>query len=65
MSTSPVSPKEKILSQCFSAFPKCAWSLEHFEKKDECPILIISEMINSERDGYYIVQKVFVQNTIR
>ena len=33
----------------FFQFLKCAWNLEHFEKKDECPSLIISEIIVSER----------------
>ena len=31
---------------------KCAWNLEHFEKKDEDPILIISEIMDCERGGY-------------
>ena len=31
----------------FIPFLKCAWNLEHFEKKDECPSLIISEIIVS------------------
>ena len=31
---------------------KCAWKLEHFQKKDEYPGLIISEIIESERRGY-------------
>ena len=26
--------------------------LEHFEKKDECPSLVISEIIDSKRVGY-------------
>ena len=34
------------------AFLKCALNLEHFEKKDEYPILVISRIINSERGGY-------------
>ena len=25
---------------------KCAWNLEHFQKKDEYPSLIISEIID-------------------
>ena len=36
----------------FIAFPKCAWNLEHFEKKDEYPSLIISEIMDCERGGY-------------
>ena len=31
---------------------KCAWNLEHFEKKDEYPSLIISEIKDCERGGY-------------
>ena len=34
------------------AFLKCAWNLEHFEKKDEYPSLIISEIIDFEKGGY-------------
>ena len=34
------------------AFVKCAWNLEHFQKKDECPSLIISEIIDAEKRGY-------------
>ena len=33
-------------------FLKCAWNLEHFEKKDEYPSLIISEIMDCERGGY-------------
>ena len=35
------------------AFLKCAWNLEHFEKKDECPSLNIFEIIVSERGFYW------------
>ena len=34
------------------AFPKCACNLEHFEKKDEYPSLIVSEIMDRERGGY-------------
>ena len=34
------------------AFLKCAWNLENFEKKDEYPSLIISEIMDCERGGY-------------
>ena len=44
-----LSEKRKTFSPFFNAFLKCAWNLEHFEKKDECPSLIISEIIVSER----------------
>ena len=36
-------------------FLKCAWNLEHSEKKEEYPRLIISEIIASERDVYLSV----------
>ena len=48
----PLSKKQKIFSQFFIAFLKCAWNLEHFPKKDEYPSLIISEIIDAERRGY-------------
>ena len=48
----PLSQKQKTLFWFFIAFPKCAWNLEHFQKKDEYPSLIISEIINAERRGY-------------
>ena len=44
-----LSEKRKIFSGFFIEFLKCAWDLEHFEKKNECPSLIISEIIVSER----------------
>ena len=34
------------------AFVKCAWNLEHFQKKDEYSSLIISEILDNERPGY-------------
>ena len=34
------------------AFLKCAWKLKHFQKKEEYPSLIISEIIEAERRGY-------------
>ena len=36
----------------FIAFLECACNLEHFEKKDEYPSLIISEIMDFERGGY-------------
>ena len=48
----PLSPKQKTFSEFFIAFLKCAWNLEHFQKKDEYPCLIISEIIDAERRGY-------------
>ena len=44
--------KNKILFADFIAFLKCACNLQHFEKKDEFPSLIISEIMDSERGGY-------------
>ena len=48
----PASIKQKIFSGFFIAFLKCAWNLEHFQKKDEFSSLIISEIIDAERRGY-------------
>ena len=48
----PLSQKQKTLSWLFIAFLKCAWNLEHFQKKDEYSSLIISEIIDVERRGY-------------
>ena len=42
-----LSQKPKTFSGFFIPFLKCAYDLEHFEKKDESPGLIISEMIVS------------------
>ena len=48
----PLSQNKKALSQFFTAFLKCEWNLEHFQKKDEYSSLIISEIIDAERRGY-------------
>ena len=48
----PLSEKQKTFSGFFIAFLKCAWNLEHFQKKDEYPSLIISEIIDAEIRGY-------------
>ena len=47
-----LSKKQKTFSGFFIAFLKYAWNLEHFQKKDEYPSLIISEIIDAERRGY-------------
>ena len=43
---------KRIFLHVFIAYLKCALNLKHFEKKDEYPSLIISEIIDSERRGY-------------
>ena len=48
----PISQKQNIFSRFFIAYPECASNLEHFEKKDEHPSLVISEIIDSEEVGY-------------
>ena len=48
----PLFHKQKTFSGFFIAFLKCAWNLEHFQKKDEYSSLIISEIIDAERRGY-------------
>ena len=47
-----LSQKQKTFSAFFLAFLKCALNLEHFEKKDEYPSLVISKVIDSERGSY-------------
>ena len=47
-----LSQKGKTFYGFFIAFLKCAWNLEHSEKKEEYPSLIITEIIASERDVY-------------
>ena len=47
-----LSPKQKTFSRFFIAFLECAWNLENFQKKDEYPSLIISEIIDAEKRGY-------------
>ena len=44
--------KTKAFSGLFLAFPKYASNLQHFEKKDEYPSLVIFRIIDSERGGY-------------
>ena len=44
--------KTKDFSGFFIGFQKCAWNLEHFQKKDDYSSLIISEIIDAERRGY-------------
>ena len=44
--------KKSIFLVFFIDFPKCALNLEYFEKKDEYPSLIISEMMDCKRGGY-------------
>ena len=48
----PISQKQKIYSGFFIAYLECASNLEHFQKKDELPSLVISEIVDSETFGY-------------
>ena len=51
-----LSQTEKILPAIFTSFQKSTSNLEYFFlKKDECPSLSISLIIDSERGGYLIV----------
>ena len=47
-----LSQKKKDFFWFFIAFLKCALNLEHFQKTEEYPSLIISEIINAERRDY-------------
>ena len=48
----PLYQKQKTFSRFFIAFLKYALNLEHFDKKDEYPSLMISKVIDSERSDY-------------
>ena len=50
-----LSEKRKTYSKFFIQILKRAWNLEHFQKKDESPSLIIAEIIISERGCYWNV----------
>ena len=51
----PLSQKGKAFCPFLIAFLKCAWNLEHSERKEEYPTLISTEIIISERDVYLSV----------
>ena len=51
----PLFQNQKTFSWFFIAFLKCAWYLEYFQKKDKYPSLIISEIIDAKRRGYWNV----------
>ena len=40
-----LSQKKKTFSEFFNEFLKCAWNIEHCGRKDDYPILIISDII--------------------
>ena len=44
-----LSQKGKTFSGFFIPFLKCSWNWKYFEKKDECPSLIFSEVIFRKR----------------
>ena len=50
-----LSQKRKTFYGFFIEFLKCAWNLEHSEKKEEYPSLIIAEIFASERYVYLSV----------
>ena len=50
-----LSEKRENLCGFFISFLKCAWNLEHSEKKEEYPRQITTEIIAHERDVYLSV----------
>ena len=50
-----LSQKAKASCPFVIVFLKCSWNLEHSQKKEEYPSLIITEIIASERDVYLSV----------
>ena len=51
----PLSQKGENFFRFFIAFLKCAWNLEHTEKKEEHARLSITKIIASERHVYLSV----------
>ena len=51
----PLSQKGKAFCHFLISFLKFAWNLEHSEKKEEYPSLIITEINASEIDIYWSV----------
>ena len=51
----PLSQKGMVVFRFWIAFLKCAWNLEHSEKKEEYPILLFTKIIATERDVYWSV----------
>ena len=51
----PLSQKQNTFSGFFIAFLKFAWYLEHFQKKDKYPSLIISDIVAAKRRVYWNV----------
>ena len=47
--------KKETFLRFFIEFPKYAWKLEHSEKKEQYPSVIITKIIASERDVYLSV----------
>ena len=47
----PLSHKQKTFSEVFIAFLKCAWKLEHFQKKDEFLALLFPELLKLKAVG--------------
>ena len=50
-----ISQKGKTFCGFFIAFLKCTWNLEHSQKKEQYPSLLITEIIASEGDVYLSV----------
>ena len=48
----PISQKQKMFSGFFIAYLEYASNLKHFQKKDEHPSLVISEIVDSKTVGY-------------
>ena len=48
----PISQKQKIFSGFFIEYLEYASNLEHFEKKDQHPSPVFSEIIDSQTVGY-------------
>ena len=57
--------KGKTFCPFLIVFLNCGWNLQCSENQEEYPSLIMTEVIESERDVYLSVYKVLLQHTIR
>ena len=59
-----ISRKLKTFSRFFIAFLKSTLNLEYFERKNQCQILSITEIINCETGSYLNFQKAIFHATL-
>ena len=58
-----LSPNQQKIANFLSAFPESTKSLEYFEKRDEPPKLLVSEIVHCKKRGYLNAEKDPCQNS--